>query len=160
MKSFKKTLAMAIVLPLALGSASAMAYGGGKGHHGGKGGCGMDGGKKMFRELDLTSEQKAQMKTLRESHREQRQANSDNRDARRASHQQMQQLLLADSFNEAEVRQLAQQMSEQQLDHRVAMLKNRHDMLNILTADQKAKLQELQSERMAKCEAYRDAKTN
>ncbi|MGF1835257.1 CpxP family protein [Photobacterium sanguinicancri] len=160
MKSIKKTLVMAIVLPLALGSASAMAYGGGKGHHEGKGGCGMDGGKKMFRELDLTSEQKTQMKTLRESHREQRHANTDTRDVRKASHQQMQQLLLEDSFNEAEVRQLAQQMSEQQLDHRVAMLKNRHDMLNILTAEQKTKLQELQSERMAKCDARRDAKVN
>lgn len=157
MNSFKKTLVMAIALPLALGSASALAYGGGKSHHGGKGGCGMmDGGKKMFRALDLTSEQKTQMKELRESHREQRQANDDVREARKASHQQMQQLLLAENFDEAAIRQLAQQMSEQQLDRRVAMLKNRHEMLNILTPEQKTKLQQLQSERMAKCEARRD----
>ena len=62
-------------------------------------------------------------------------------------------LVLSEDFNEAEVRALAEQMSEQQVERRVAMLKQRHEMMQVLTADQKTKLQELQAERAEKCQA-------
>ena len=64
MTSFKKALVIAIALPMALGSASALASGGGK-HHGGKGGCGMQDGRKVFSQLDLTDAQKEQMKSMK-----------------------------------------------------------------------------------------------
>ncbi|MCW8329602.1 CpxP family protein [Photobacterium sp. SDRW27] len=158
MTTFKKTLLMAIALPLALGSASALAFGGNNhngGHHGGKGYCGGGHeGRKVFKELDLTDTQKQQMKTLRQANRDTMKANfSEKRAAMQANHQQMQALMLAEDFDENAVRDLAQKMSEQQVEHRVAMMEKRHEMLNILTPEQKVKYQQLQAERAEKCEA-------
>ena len=160
MTSFKKTMALAIALPLALGSASALAYGGGK-LHGGKGFCGAGPeGRNGLYELELTVDQQKQLKALREANREAMQANrGERRAAMQEEHQQMQSLLLAENFDEQAVRALAQKMSEQQLERRVAMLKNRHEMLKILTPEQKTKLQELQAKRAERCEARRAAKT-
>jgi protein CpxP len=73
--------------------------------------------------------------------------------AMQANHQKMQTLLLAADFDENAVRELAQQMSEQQTERRVTMLKKRHEMLNILTAEQKAKYQQLQADRAEQCQA-------
>ena len=159
MTTFKKTLVMAIALPLALGSASALAFGGGKdghhgGYHGGKGGCGMKEGYKVFRNLDLTDEQKQKMQDMREANREAMKASfGEQHAAMQANHQKMQSLLLAADFDENAVRELAQQMSEQQTERRITMLKKRHEMLNILTAEQKTKYQQLQAERAEKCQA-------
>ncbi|KLV07539.1 periplasmic repressor CpxP [Photobacterium aquae] len=156
MATLKKTLALVIALPLALGSASALAYGGGKHHggHGGKGACGMHDGKQMFRQLDLSDEQKSQLQEMRKANREAMKSEwAKHHGEMRANHQQMQKLVLADNFDEAAVRSLAEKMTEQQVERRVEMLKHRHDMLNVLTADQKAKYQQLQAERMEKCEA-------
>lgn len=161
MTTFKKTLLMAIALPLALGSASVLAFGGdhnGGGHHGGyhggKGGCGMQDGRKAFRELDLTDTQKQQMKEMRQANREAMKGNFAEKHAdMQANHQKMQSLLLAADFDESAVRELAQQMSEQQVERRVAMMKQRHEMLNILTPEQKTKLQQLQADRAEQCEA-------
>ena len=144
MTSLKKTLALVIALPLALGSASALAYGGGKHHKdGGKHGCGMQ-DRSMFRALNLTDAQKDEMKALRQAN---------HRSEMQAQHQKMQQLVLADNFDEAAVRDLAKTMSEQQIDRRVAMLKQRHDMMQILTPEQKTQYQTLQAERMEQCQA-------
>ncbi|MGF1699889.1 CpxP family protein [Photobacterium makurazakiensis] len=161
MKSFKKTLALVIALPLALGSASALAYGGGKHHEGkgGKGACGMQNGHKVFRQLDLTDAQKEQMKELRTANRdEMRNDKSGKRAAMQAQHQEMQALVLADTFDEAAVRALAEKMTEQQVERRVVMLEKRHEMMNILTPEQKVKYQELQAERTEKCQARMDEK--
>ncbi|MGF1758136.1 CpxP family protein [Photobacterium sagamiensis] len=157
MMTFKKVLVMAIALPLTLGSASALAYGGGGGggHNGGKhNGCNAQDGRKAFRALDLTDAQQEEMKSLREANREamiaQRQGP---RAAMQANHDQMQALMLADKFDDAAVRKLAQNMSVDQAEHRMAMLENRHTMLNILTPEQKEKYKQLQSDRRAQCEA-------
>jgi len=151
---------MAIAFPLALGSASALAFGGGGngGHHGGyfggKGGCGMKDGRKVFRELDLTDTQQQQMKEMRDANREEMKGRyGEQRAVMQANHQKMQSLLLAADFDENAVRELAQQMSEQQVERRVTMMKKRHEMLNILTADQKAKFQQLQADRADQCQA-------
>lgn len=155
MMTFKKTLALAIALPLALGSASALAYGGGKHHngHGGKGGCGMD-HSNMFRQLDLTDAQKSELKELRQANRETMHGKMGERHSEmQAQHQKMQQLVLSEDFDEGQVRALAEEMSEQQVERRVAMLKQRHEMMQVLTPEQKTKLQELQAERSEKCQA-------
>lgn len=144
MTTFKKILAMTIALPLALGSASALAFGGDGngnhhgGYHGGKGGCGMKDGRKVFRELDLTDAQQQQMKEMRDANREaMRGRYGEQHAAMQASHEKMQSLVLAADFDENAVRELAQQMSEQQVERRVTMMKKRHEMLNILTPEQK-----------------------
>lgn len=154
MMTFKKALVMAIALPLTLGSASVLAYGG-SGHNGGKhNGCDIQGGRQVFRALALTDAQQDEVKSLRGANRSammtQRQGL---RAAMQANHDQMQALLLADNFDDVAVRELAEKMSGEQAEQRMAMLENRHKMLNILTPEQKEKYKQLQSERRAKCEA-------
>ncbi|ELR63981.1 hypothetical protein C942_03060 [Photobacterium marinum] len=160
MNKFKKTLLIAIALPFALGSASALAYGGGHkgGHHGGyhegRGGCGNFDGKQMFRDLDLTDEQRDQMRDFRRTNRDaMRTEYREHFDTMRGYHQQMQNLMLAENFDENAVRNLAKQMSDLQIEHRVTMLKKRHEMLAVLTPAQKEKLKQLQDERRSQCEA-------
>ncbi|MEJ2764504.1 CpxP family protein [Photobacterium sp. MCCC 1A19761] len=153
----KKMLAMVIALPLALGSASVLAYG----HHGkgeGRGGCGMEDGRHLMQELDLSDAQQQQLKAMRQSKREAMKAGG-NREQMQAHHQQMQALMMADTFDEAAARTLAQSMIDQQVERRVAMMKNRHEMFSMLTDEQKTRFQQLMNERQAQCEQrWRDAK--
>ncbi|MGF1789137.1 CpxP family protein [Photobacterium profundum] len=152
MTSFKKALVIAIALPMALGSASALASGGGK-HHGGKGACSMQDGRKVFSQLDLTEAQKEQMKSMREVNRDEMKSKRlEKHTEMKVNHDKMQALVLASDFDENAVRDLAQQMSAAQVEGRVAMLEKRHEMLNILTPEQKTKYQTLQAERAEKCQ--------
>ncbi|MDW2111183.1 Spy/CpxP family protein refolding chaperone, partial [Vibrio sp. 2089] len=63
----------------------------------------------------------------------------------------MQSLLLADTFDEAQATALAKEMVERQTEHRVKMLERKHQMLSVLTPEQKAKFVKLQNERMQEC---------
>lgn len=141
---FSKRIAVAVIaLPLMIGSVSVMAYGGK--HHGG---AGMHGGKDMMgkyllRGVDLTDEQQEQMNTLREQHRATMQASmGEFHTQMMAQRQQMHTLMLADNFDEAAVRALAEKMVDQQVERRVAMMQQKHQMLSILTPEQKAQVKE------------------
>ncbi|NGN99204.1 CpxP family protein [Grimontia sp. S25] len=143
MKFSKRIAATVIALPLMMGSMSAMAFGGkhhgGEGMHGGKGMM----GKHLLRGVDLTDEQKAELKTLREQKREAMKANKGEfRTQMMAERQQMQELMLADNFDEAAVRALAEKMVDQQVERRVAMMKSQHEMMSILTPEQKVQVKE------------------
>ena len=146
MKIFNKTLIIAMALPLALGSMSAFAsqdHHGNmkKGHHGGK----------IFSQLDLTATQKQEMKTLRQANRSEYKAQRvENRQAMKADQQQLDKLVLASNFDESAVRAVAEKMSQQQVERRVAMLEQRHKMLNILTPEQKQKYVELKQQQSEK----------
>jgi protein CpxP len=70
---------------------------------------------------------------------------------KQAHQQQVQQLLLADTFDENAAQALATQMVEAQTEKRVTMLEQQHKAMSILTAEQKTKLKELQQERAEKC---------
>ncbi|MDD1782078.1 CpxP family protein [Enterovibrio sp. ZSDZ35] len=138
MKFSKRIAATVIALPLMMGSMSAMAFGGG--HHEGKG---MMGGKHLLRGVELTDVQKDELRTLREENREEMRAGKDNfRTQMMAERQQMQDLMLADNFDEAAVRGLAEKMSQQQVERRIEMAKKRHEMMSILTPEQKAQVKE------------------
>jgi protein CpxP len=153
MTSFKKALVIAIALPMALGSASALAFGGSN-HHGGKWGCGMQDGRKVFSQLDLTDAQKEQMQSMREANRaEMKSKRLEQHTEMKANHDKMQELVLASDFDENAVRDLALQMSTAQVERRVVMLEKRHQMLNILTTEQKTQYQTIQAERAEKCQA-------
>lgn len=158
MNTFKKTLLCAIALPLALGSASALAFGDNGGHHGGKdkrgGMCGMQSGKHIFRQLNLSDEQKTELKEQRKANKEEMKANrGEHKPEMMEQRAQMESLLLADNFDEAAVRDLAQKMANQQVEHRVDMAEKRHQMLSVLTPEQKAELQTLKADKMAQCQA-------
>ncbi|WP_435247951.1 CpxP family protein [Vibrio sp. nBUS_14] len=157
MKMTKKLVLAAAALPLMLGTASAFAYGGGdKGDH--KGMHGKCGGfdKKVMRQLDLTDAQKTELKEMREANRaemkEKHAGNKADKIAKMKAHQEkVQTLVLADNFDEAAANELASQMVEKQTERRVAMLKKQHQMMSVLTAEQKTQLKEIQQDRMTKC---------
>ncbi|MCG9599202.1 CpxP family protein [Vibrio sp. Isolate25] len=153
MKTAKKLILAAVILPLTLGTASAFAFGGKdhkKGHHGE---FGFDRG--IMRQLDLTDAQKEQMKVLRETSKTEMKAefkqNFETRHAEmQANKEKLQALVLADTFDKVAANELAKQMIEQQTARKVKMLEKQHQMLSILTPEQKTKYVELQKERAEK----------
>ena len=166
MKMTKKLVLVAAALPLMLGTASAFAYGGGdKGDH--KGMHGKCGGfdKKVMRQLDLTDAQKAELKEMREANRAEMKAKhsgnkADKMAQMKAHHEKVQDLILADTFDEAAANDLATQMVEKQTERRLTMLKKQHQMMSVLTPEQKTQLKEIQQDRMAKCADKMDKRMN
>ncbi len=156
MKSAKKLVLAAVVLPLTLGAAGAFAYGGKDQQKGPRDECGPGMDRGIMRQLDLTDAQKDQLQSLRDANRaEMRGRNSADRDARRserqAYHAKMQALVLADSFDEAQANALAKEMVEKQTERRVKMLEKKHQMLSVLTSEQKTEFAKLQNEGMQEC---------
>jgi len=156
MKMAKKLVLAAVVLPLTLGTASAFAFGGKDHKKGGHGECGGGFDRGIMRQLDLTDAQKDQLKEMRESGKQQMKANfKENFETRQAGmqahHAKVQALVLADNFDEAAANDLAKSMVEQQTERKVKMLEKQHQMLSVLTPEQKAKFAELQQERAGKC---------
>ncbi|MGF1722866.1 CpxP family protein [Vibrio kyushuensis] len=157
MNTTKKLVLAAAILPLTFATASAYAFGGDSHHKGGKiGKCSGGFDRSIVRQLDLTDEQKDQLKELRETSRTEMKAHhQDNFQAKHAEmqayQQQVQTLVLADTFDEAAANELAQQMVEKQTERRVNKLEQQQKMLSVLTDEQKAQFVELQQERMNKC---------
>jgi protein CpxP len=65
------------------------------------------------------------------------------------THTQMQQLEEASTFNEAQVRALASQQAQTMIDLAVEKSRMKNEMFQLLTADQKAKLQKLEARHQA-----------
>ena len=162
MNMMKKMVLGAVVLPLSLASASVFAAGGshheggmkgGEGMHGGK--CMMKANKKAFKNLDLTDAQEDKFDEMRDARKAEMKAKKGQHRQptaeMKADHQAMQDLMLADNFDEQAVRSLAEKMSQRQIDRRVEMMKKRHEMMNILTPDQKAEFKENQDKYIADC---------
>ncbi|MDR9829037.1 CpxP family protein [Vibrio sp. FNV 38] len=153
MKKVNKWLMAAAVIPLSLSAASVWAFGGANGPQGGMGKCG--GERAAMKKLDLTEDQKAQLKELRESNkaeREDRKANREDNKAQRDAHKaQMKALMLSDTFDRASAEELATTMVEQQTERRVTMMEKKHQMMQILTVDQREQLLEAQEKQMEKC---------
>ncbi|TMX45393.1 CpxP family protein [Vibrio sp. Hep-1b-8] len=152
MKLAKKVVLAAAVLPLALGTASAYAFGGKDHNNGGNGRHGECGGgfdRGIMRQLDLTDAQKTQLQEMRETNNQQKKAVF--HAEKLAQKAKVEQLLLADNFDQAAANELAKAMVEQQTERKVKMLERQHKMLSILTPEQKAKFVELQQERATEC---------
>jgi protein CpxP len=121
----------------------------GPGFGGGRGGPGMrgPGGPMMgigpaFRQLDLTDDQKAQLKTIAQSHREEFKAAGDKA---RAAHDGMAALVQADAIDEAAIRAKSADIAAADADMMILTAKVRKEAMQILTADQLTKLKELQA---------------
>jgi protein CpxP len=113
---------------------------------GGRGGPGMRGpGGPMgfgpgFRQLDLSDDQKAQLKSIAESHRDEFRAAGEKA---RAAHDGMQALIEADAIDEAAIRAKSTEIAAAEADVMILNARVRKESMQVLTPEQLAKLKEL-----------------
>lgn len=105
---------------------------GGRGHH------------NMFDGLNLTEQQRQQMRDLMSQSRQ------DQPRLDMADREAMHKLITADKFDEAAVRAQAEKMSQNQVERQVEMAKVRNQMYNLLTPEQKAELSQKHQQRIEK----------
>ena len=96
----------------------------------------------MFRLLDLTSDQKEQIKKLHDVERE---ASKPIHDQLETIHDQLHAATKDGAFNEPVVRSLLNQTQQPELELEVLHIKTRSAIFNILTPAQKAKLTEVEA---------------
>lgn len=99
----------------------------------------------MFRELNLTDAQKQQIKTLREK---QRTDSESYHEQLREIGEQMRPLVEAASFDEAAVRALLAKEAQLETELKLIRIRTDNAVFNVLTAEQKAKLDELRRNHM------------
>ncbi|GAA0551480.1 hypothetical protein GCM10009098_18900 [Rheinheimera aquimaris] len=94
--------------------------------------------KRMLAGLDLTDNQREQIKQLMQQQREAfKREGRDN-----AAHLQLQALLIAEQFDESAARQLLEQQQQRAVEKRLTMLKLQHQVLQVLTEEQRQQLAE------------------
>ncbi len=157
-KTLKTSLAAGFVaVVLAAGSGLVLAQDGQGQRRGpgpGMGGPGMRGpGGPMgmgigpgFRQLDLTDDQKAQVKAIGESHQAEFKAVGEKM---RAAREGMRALIEADTLDESAVRAKSVEVAAAEADRAILNAKVRTQTLQILTAEQLAKLKEQRAAREA-----------
>ncbi len=93
--------------------------------------------KIFLKDVDLTPEQKAQLKDIRKTAREKNKAKREENKAQRQAQREASALIvMAPKFDEAAARKLAQEMSFRQIEKRVENMRNQNKMFNILTPEQ------------------------
>jgi len=122
---------------------------GGRGEH--KGWGGMRGG--MFKQLNLTDDQKAKMKQIRESFATQ---NKPLHDQLRAKRQELRQASEGGTFNEALATQKLTEMASLQAKEMGEQFKLHQEMLSVLTPEQKAQLEQSKAQFKARREQRRN----
>lgn len=116
--------------------------GGDRGLRGGMRAPGMGGPE--FRFLDLTEDQRAQLKKIRDARQPEFKAAGDKL---RTARQGMRALIAADSINESAIRAKSQEVAAAEADVAILNAKVRAESLQILTSEQQAKLKELRANR-------------
>ena len=97
-----------------------------------------------FRELDLTDDQKAQLKQIAESHRDEFKAAGEKS---RAAHEGMRALIEADQIDENAIRAKSQEIAAAEAEVMILNAKVRQQSMQVLTAEQLTKLKELRANR-------------
>ena len=141
-------MAVAIAVPFAIAQ-SKDATGQKPGHAEGRGHWGR-GGDRMagaFRNLDLTDAQKQQMKSIRESHS---QAVGPLMEQIRAKRQEIRQASESGTFNEALVTQKLNEIAPLEAKLMGEQFRTHQEMLSVLTAEQKTKLETLRDQQKSK----------
>lgn len=95
-----------------------------------------------FQLLDLTDDQKTQLKSIAESHRDEFRAAGEKA---RAAHDGMQALIEADSINESAIRAKSAEIAAAEADVMILNAKMRQESMQVLTSEQQAKLKELRT---------------
>lgn len=124
---------------------------------GGPGGPGMRRGGPLgfgpgFRELDLTDDQKTQLKSIADSHRDEMRATGEKL---RAAHDGMRALIEGDSIDESAIRAKSVEIAAADADMMILSAKVRQESLQVLTSDQQAKLKELRAARQGQMKQRR-----
>ena len=118
----------------------------GRGDHKGPGFGGMRGGE-FFRGLNLTDDQKAKMKTIRETFA---QSNKPLHDQLHAKRQELRQASEGGTFNEALATQKLTERASLEAKLMGERFKLHQEMLSVLTAEQKAQLEQSKAQRKAR----------
>lgn len=138
-----QSIAMALVMAIAVAVPIASAQStdeGAKTRKERRGHKGMRDGRMMgFRGLDLTDAQKAQMKQIRETHR---QAITPLREQLRAKRQELRQAHQGGTFNESLAAQKLAELAPLQAKLQAEQFRLRQEMLSVLTPEQKTKLEQ------------------
>ena len=148
-----QTFAVAIVMAIAVAVPVALAQstdkGEGKGHRGQWHERGARGGGDMmgFRNLDLTDAQKAQIKQI---HENSRQSLRPIMEEIRAKRQEIRQASEGGTFNEALVSQKLTEIAPLEAKLMAARFRVHQETLSVLTAEQKAKLEQTREQFKAK----------
>jgi protein CpxP len=101
----------------------------------------------FFKQLNLTEDQKAKMKQIRESFA---QSNKPLREQVRAKRQELRQASEGGTFNEALATQKLTEMAGLQAKLMGERFKLHQEMLSVLTAEQKAQLEQAKTQRKAR----------
>src|SRR5437868_6103243 len=96
----------------------------------------------LGRELQLTDAQRDQIKSIADSHRDEWKALADRQ---RAAHEALQAAVTAEAVNESAIREKSAELAAVEADAAVARAHAHAEIVQILTADQKAKLKELEA---------------
>ena len=97
----------------------------------------------LARELNLTDAQKAQIKTIADSHRDEWKALGDRA---RTAHQALQQAVTADTVDEGLIRQRSAEVAAVEADMAVARARAHTEVFQLLTPEQKTQAKTLQSQ--------------
>jgi periplasmic protein CpxP/Spy len=128
---------------------------GGRGKHDGHGMRGMRAGG-FFRQLNLTEDQKAKIKQIRENFA---QTNKPLREELRTKRQQLRQASEGGTFNQALATQKLTEMAGVQARLMSERFKLHQEMLSVLTAEQKAQLEQAKAQRKAQRSERRGRRT-
>ena len=97
-----------------------------------------------FRGLDLSDDQRAQLRTIRESHEAEFKAVGEKL---RAAREGMRELIQADAINESAIRAKSTEVAAAEADFAILNAKVRSEAMQILTSEQQQKLKELRASR-------------
>ncbi len=143
-----KNKLIATVLATGMAMTTGTAFAGG--HHGGfgkHGGVGMH--MKMYKNLDLSKQQKVQIKAILEKNKP---SKAEMRANRKAHHQAKSQLVQSVNLNKQELNKLAEQTATKAKQRFVKRVKTQHQIWQTLTTEQRQKLIKRQDKRMQKFE--------
>ncbi|WP_350656318.1 Spy/CpxP family protein refolding chaperone [Psychrobacter sp. S1-30-MNA-CIBAN-0213] len=102
-------------------------------------------------QLDLTATQQAQIKAImQEKHGDREAERTKNKAERAQMHQQMQALTNASTLNNAAVNRLADQQAAKAKQLFIERVQTQHAISQVLTAEQRAKMEQLKSEKQEK----------
>ena len=125
--------------------------GGPGGFFGGPGGFG--GPMALLRQLDLTDEQRAQVRQVMESHRDEQRAIGERV---MAAHRAQEDAVTAPQFDEQVIRTKSAELAAVEADAAVLQAKVHSEVFAVLTPEQQAKAAEIKAQRQAQAQQFRE----